>query len=83
MIFSQALMIALLALLPGIVAGIFVAYLISLSTVHVIGHTVAFNVHLDLMIGSFVVGLFLIAAAAWFPADRAAKLNLQTALSFR
>jgi putative ABC transport system permease protein len=82
-IFSQALMIALLALLPGIVAGIFVAYLISLSTVHVIGHTVAFNVHLDLMIGSFVVGLFLISAAAWFPADRAAKLNLQTALSFR
>jgi putative ABC transport system permease protein len=82
-IFSQAMMIALLALLPGIIAGIFVAYLISLATVHVIGHSVAFNVHLDLMIGSFVVGLILVAVAAWFPADRAAKLNLQTALSFR
>ncbi|HEY2761327.1 MAG TPA: FtsX-like permease family protein, partial [Pirellulales bacterium] len=56
-IFSQALMIALLALLPGIVAGIFVAYLISLATVHVIGHSVAFDIHLDLMAGSFVVGL--------------------------
>lgn len=82
-IFSQALMIALLALVPGILAGVVIAYLISLATVHVIGHAVTFNVHPDLMIGSFVAGLIVVAAAAWFPADRAAKLNLQTALSFR
>ncbi|HEY4233259.1 MAG TPA: FtsX-like permease family protein [Lacipirellulaceae bacterium] len=82
-IFSQALMIALLALVPGIFAGVVIAYLISLATVHVIGHMVAFNIHPDLMAGSFVAGLIVIGAAAWFPADRAAKLNLQTALSFR
>jgi ABC-type lipoprotein release transport system permease subunit len=35
------------------------------------------------MAGSLVAGLIVVAAAAWFPADRAAKLNLQTALSFR
>jgi putative ABC transport system permease protein len=82
-IFSQALMIALLAIVPGIVAGLMVAYLISLATLHVSGHTVPFNVHPDLLIGTFIAGLVLVGLAAWFPADRAAKLNLQTALSFR
>jgi ABC-type phosphate/phosphonate transport system permease subunit len=32
---------------------------------------------------SFLILMILVAVAAWFPADRAAKLNLQTALSFR
>src|SRR5262249_34670900 len=82
-IFSQAIMIALLALLPGIVAGVGIAYLINLATAPVIGHMIEFTFHPDLMLGSFILGLILIAAAAWFPADRAAKLNLQTALSFR
>jgi putative ABC transport system permease protein len=82
-IFSQALMIALLALVPGIMAGIAVAYLINLATLHMTGHPVAFNLHPGLMAGGFVAGLIIVGAAAWFPADRAAKLNLQTALSFR
>jgi putative ABC transport system permease protein len=82
-IFSQALMIALLALVPGIFAGVAIAYLINVATVNVIGHIIAFNFHPGLMAGSFVAGLVVVAAAAWFPADRAAKLNLQTALSFR
>ena len=82
-IFSQAMMIALLALVPGLAAGIFIAYLINAATLHVIGHPVAFKLHLDLLIGTFIAGLIVVGAAAWFPANRAAKLNLQTALSFR
>jgi ABC-type lipoprotein release transport system permease subunit len=36
-----------------------------------------------LLVGTFIAGLIVVGAAAWFPANRAAKLNLQTALSFR
>ena len=39
-IFAQALMIGLLALIPGIIAGFGIAYLINLATLPVIGHPV-------------------------------------------
>jgi len=65
-IFSQALMIALLALVPGIFAGVAIAYLINVATVNVIGHIIAFNFHPGLMAGSFVAGLAVVAARAFW-----------------
>jgi putative ABC transport system permease protein len=79
-IFTQAMIIALMALVPGIVAGVAVAYLINLAMLPVTGHAVDFTLHPTLLIGGLVVGIVIVALAAWFPANRASKLDLPTAL---
>jgi putative ABC transport system permease protein len=83
MILAQAVMIGLLALVPGVVAGVGVAYLIHLATMPVIGHPVAFVLHPWLIAGGLVGGLIVVIAAAWPPAERAARIELRTALRLR
>ncbi len=79
-IFTQAMVMALLALVPGIVAGVAIAYLINLATFPVTGHAVEFTLHPGLLIGGLVAGFAVVAIAAWIPANRAAKLDLPTTL---
>jgi putative ABC transport system permease protein len=79
-IFTQAMIVALLALIPGIAAGVGVAYLINLAMLPVTGHLVNFTLHPVLMLGGFVIGLLVVTLAAWFPANRASQLDLPTAL---
>jgi putative ABC transport system permease protein len=79
-IFTQAVIMGLLALVPGIIAGVSVAYLINVAMMPVIGHPVQFNFHPTLLVGGLVVGLAVVALAAWFPANRAARLDLLEAL---
>lgn len=79
-IFSQALIVALLALVPGIAAGVTIAYLMNLSMLSVTGHLVGFTLRPDLMLGGLVLGIFIVSMAAWFPANRASRLDLPTAL---
>jgi putative ABC transport system permease protein len=81
-IFAQALMVGLLALVPGILAGYGIAYLINLATLAVIGHPVQLGFHPWLMLGAFAIGMVIVAAAAWFPAERAARLKLSEALHY-
>jgi ABC-type antimicrobial peptide transport system permease subunit len=77
---AQAVLMAVLALLPGIIAGTAVAFLVNLSMMPVLGHPVSFTVHPALMVGSFVVGVLIVSVAAWLPAKRASELNLPMAL---
>jgi putative ABC transport system permease protein len=79
-IFTQAVMMGLLALIPGIIAGVSVAFLINLATTTVIGHPVKFTFHPLLLGGGLLAGFAVVALAAWFPANRAAKLDLLEAL---
>lgn len=79
-VFTQAIIMALLALVPGIVAGVAVAYLINLAMMPVLGHPVEFTLHPWLLGGGLVTGMIVVLLAAWFPADRAARLDLLTAL---
>ncbi|HVT27096.1 MAG TPA: FtsX-like permease family protein [Lacipirellulaceae bacterium] len=79
-IFTQAMLMAALALAPGIAAGVGVAYLINLAMMPVLGHPVSFTVHPLLMICSFIAGLIIVSLAAWLPANRASRLDLPTAL---
>ncbi len=79
-ILAEALMMGLLALVPGIAAGVTIAYLINFATLSAIGHPVPFAVHPWLLGGSFVGGLLVITAAAYVPAERAARLELATAI---
>jgi putative ABC transport system permease protein len=79
-VFTQAVIMALLALIPGIIAGISVAYLINVAMMPVIGHAVQYRLHPALLLGGLAVGLAVVAFAAWFPSNRAAKLDLLDAL---
>lgn len=79
-IFTQAVIMGLLALVPGIIAGVSVAYVINVAMMPVLGHPVQFNFHPTLLIGGLLVGLAVVAFAAWFPANRAARLDLLEAL---
>jgi putative ABC transport system permease protein len=83
MIFAQALIIGVLALVPGAIAGIGVAYLINLATMPVIGHPVEFTLRPSLLAGGVLAGLAVMALAAWPPAERAARLELTAALKLR
>lgn len=79
-IFTQAMIMALLALVPGIIAGVSVAYLINIAMMPVLGHPVQFTLYPVLLIGGLLAGLAVVAFAALFPANRAAKLDLLEAL---
>ncbi len=79
-IFAQAIMMGLLAIVPGVVAGLGVAYLINEATLSVIGHSIAFKIHPQLILGAAAGALAIVVAAAWLPAERAARLDLPQAL---
>jgi putative ABC transport system permease protein len=82
-IFAQAAMIGLLALVPGVAAGVSVGYLIHLATLPVIGHPVQFEVHPWLLAGGLAAGMAVVMIAAWGPAERAARIELLEALRLR
>jgi putative ABC transport system permease protein len=79
-IVAQALVMGILALVPGVAAGVLVAYLIHLATMSMIGHPVKFVPHPWLLTGGLVFGLIVVLLAAWLPAERASRLELEEAL---
>ncbi|MGB7323586.1 MAG: FtsX-like permease family protein, partial [Rubripirellula sp.] len=79
-IFGQALMIGVLALIPGAIIGALISYLISLTTYRVSGHAVEFTTHPMLLLGGMAFGFIVVIAAAWSPARRAARLPLAKTL---
>lgn len=82
-ILVQALMMAILSMVPGVAAGLLIAYLMNLATYPVSGHVVAFAMHPSLFIGIPLVGIGVILLAAWFPAQRAARLPLLDSIRFQ
>jgi putative ABC transport system permease protein len=82
MICTQALMLGLLGIIPGVIVGIFVQYSIGLSSFVVLGHDIAFTLRPGLLIGAAVFGMLLVLAASWIPAERAARLKLAAALQY-
>jgi len=81
-IFTQAAIIGGIGLGPGTLAGIVVAYLINLATMPALGHPVEFVFHPLLLVTCFVGALAMVVAAAWLPAERAARLELMQALHY-
>ena len=79
-ILAQALIMGLLALVPGIIAGVGVAYLIHLATLPTTGHPVSFVPHPWLLVGGLILGLIVVLVAALLPAERAARLELTKAV---
>jgi ABC-type lipoprotein release transport system permease subunit len=54
----------------------------NLSSATLLGHAPAFALHPSLMAACFGIGLAVIIAAAWLPAERAARLHLLIALQY-
>jgi putative ABC transport system permease protein len=82
MILAQAAMIGLVGLGLGTIAGVVTAYSISASMMPLLGYPVDFILHGPLLVGCFLMGLLLVLAAAWLPAERAARLDLLIALQY-
>ncbi len=82
MILSQAIILGLMALLAGTVAGVVTAWFIKQSMVPLLGYAVEFVIHPWVLAGSVVIGLGLVIATALVPAERAARLNLLIALQY-
>ena len=81
-ILTQAAIIATLGLVPGTLAGVAVAYLINLSTETFTGHPVQFGFHPLLLLAIFAASFAIVLAAAWLPAERAARLELVKTLQY-
>jgi len=82
MVVSQAAMMALIAIVPGVPAGLVIAYLVNLSTKPVTGHAVAFGWHPEVVIGTAAIGFAVILLAALAPSERAVRLRLSDALQY-
>jgi len=81
-ILTQAAIIGVLGLVPGILAGLGVSFLINRAMVSAFGHTIAFTPHPLLLVSGFFVGLAIVVFSASFPAERAARLELVHALQY-
>lgn len=82
LIMAQAVILGLLGLGTGTVAGVVMSYVINLSLVPLLGHPVDFRFHPTLVFGCFGAALAIVLAAAWFPAQRASRIVLVEALQY-
>jgi putative ABC transport system permease protein len=82
LVFSQALTVGVISLAPGALAGIALAFLLNRATRSMMGAQVEFRLDPLLVVGSFVVALVIAVAAAYFPARRAARMQVVDALQY-
>lgn len=81
-ILTQALLISTAGLLPGILVGILVAYIMNIAFVPSFGRQIEFHFYPELLAGALVGAIAITLIAAWFPAQRAANVDLATALHY-
>ncbi|MEO8271138.1 MAG: FtsX-like permease family protein, partial [Aureliella sp.] len=82
MIFAQATLLGVIGLIPGAIAGVFVAWAIGLSSQAVLGHAVSYQFRPGLVSGCLLVGLVVVMLSSLIPAERAARLKLSSALHY-
>jgi putative ABC transport system permease protein len=81
-ILCQAVIIATVGVLPGVAAGVMVAYLINVLAGPSIGHPVDFGSHPYLLTLALIGGFGLTVGAALLPARRASNVNVAQALHY-
>ena len=82
MILAQAVIMGLIGIVPGVFAGVWIAFIINLTTMPVTGHDVKFQIYPWLLVGALAFEMLVILIAAMIPAERAARLNLSGALQY-
>ncbi|HUE73256.1 MAG TPA: FtsX-like permease family protein [Pirellulaceae bacterium] len=81
-IVAQAVIIGAVGLLPGVLFGYGVAYIMNLAMEPSFGRDIQFH-HRPLMVAiTFSVALLITLISAWVPAHRAANVDLATALHY-
>jgi putative ABC transport system permease protein len=81
-ILVQAMIMGIIGLAGGAIAGLLTAYMIHLSLPPLMGRHLLFAASPLLIAGCSAAALMLVVAAAWWPAQRAARLNLLIALRY-
>lgn len=82
-ILVQAMIIGLIGLVPGMLAGTGVAYLMYLGTQPTTGHAIQFIFRPELLAVSLAAAFGIVIASALIPAERAARLDLVEALHYQ
>ena len=81
-ILTQALIIGGVGLVPGVLSGVAVAYLMNLAMGPAFGHPIEFGFHPWLLVGALFGSLLITALDAFLPARRAASINVVDALHY-
>lgn len=82
MIFAQAGLIGLVAVILGLPGGLLVGWIFNLCTKPLTGQPIEFELYHWLFVGGPLMVLAIIAAAAWLPAERAVRLEPSEALAY-
>ena len=82
MILAQALIMGIIGIVPGVLTGLWIHYVINLTTMPVTGHAVQFEIYPWLLIGAPLFELLVVIVASMVPAERAARLNVSSALQY-
>jgi len=83
MIFSQAVLMGIIGLVPAVFAGLLIAYLLNLSNGPTVGRPIAFTFRPQLTAMAFVGEMLLIMLASMIPAERAARLKITDTVRFQ
>ena len=81
-ILAQAMIIGFIGLTIGTIGGVSGSYISNLCSTRLIGHAIDFSFQPQLLGICFAAGMAVVMAAAWMPAERAARLNLLIALQY-
>jgi putative ABC transport system permease protein len=82
LVLAQAIALAVVSLVPGVAAGVALAWLTNLATYPVVGQAVRFHWDWALIAGCFFTALAIAVGAALVPARRAARLRVVEALQY-
>lgn len=81
-ILMQAMIIGLIGLVPGVLSGVGVAYVMNLAMEPSFGRPIAFGFHPWLMLVTFLGAMLITIFSALIPAERAAQVNAMEALRY-
>ena len=80
MILCQALIMGLIGLAPGAIAGVLLAYLMNTGSLPMFGRPITFDINPALLVATLAGALLIVILASWAPALRASRMNVITAL---
>ena len=82
MILAQAFFMGVIGVVPGILIGLWIALVINLSTPQATGRAIEFGIYPWLVAYAPLLELLVVVIAAMIPAERAARVNISSALQY-